>query len=69
MSHKFGIEDGWWRNTAACTKKTGWVTTIDDTDPKRLAQLQIAACTIGVQVVLMKDRLMPSQGVMGRNED
>ena len=50
-------------------KKTGWVTLIDGIVPKRLAQLQIAACTVGMQVVLMKDRLSSPQEVRGRNED
>ena len=48
-----------WAQLPECTSKSGWITLTAATMSWRRAELQIAVCTVGIEVALQVPQLVP----------
>ena len=51
LEDEFGINPEWWRQQPSCTSKSGWITTSAAPEAARRAELQMAACRLGIAIL------------------
>jgi hypothetical protein len=51
LEEAFRVPATWWSSQPRITAKSGWITTLADSDAERLPLLQIMACRLAVIVV------------------
>lgn len=58
MEREYRIPPAWWAAQPRCTSKTGWITTAAGRTARRRAELQVAACRMGLAVVQANGELL-----------
>lgn len=51
LEREFNIHPSWWSRQPRCTAKTGWITAAAGPTVQRRAELQVAACRLGLHVM------------------
>ena len=51
MQQDYGIQPAWWQQQPRVTSKSGWITMRAGASTQQRATRQIAACSLGIQIV------------------